>query len=273
MLINKRLITILSLAALLTTSVAGIYSCNKIDESIDEVVDEYLADFYSSGEGGLTIEFTGDEAVIADFGDSHLGTNSSLINVGDVYIKNITRTGPNKWSAEIIQGDYLYSKLRSVTFEPTDLEVKGDDLYISNPDGWDISWKKSSNPNGSGNGNGNGNGGGGDDTLYNDVIEGGQGEQKIMRFTLPSGYTKLTFMTVEGGIGEKNSADMFVSQGSDPKVTDNSPYTYTAQCASINPNRAKEFCTFDSPTAGQWSVMLYGFNTYFASRLIIIASK
>ncbi len=275
MLFNKRLVTILSLSALLTTSIAGIYSCNKIDESIDEAVDEYLADFYSAGEGGLTIEFDGDEAVIADFGDSRLGTNSSVISVGDVYIRNITRTGTNKWSAEIIQGDYSLTKLNSVTFEPTELEVSGDDLHVSNPDGWDIMWKKSTNPNGSGNGtgNGNGNGSGAGDTLYNEVIEGDTYDEMMVRFTLPSGYSKLTVMTTEIGVGEKNSADMFVSKGTDPKITSKSPYSYTADCASIKPNRENEVCTFQNPGAGQWSVLLYGYNTYFWSRLIVIATK
>lgn len=277
---NKHLVTIFSLTALLTTSIAGIYSCNKIDESIDEAVDEYLADFYSTGEGGLTIQFQGDKAVIADFGDSDLGTNSSVINEGDVYIKNITRTGPNKWSAEIIKGDYslnyggsTHKRLNSVTFEPTDLEVSGDNLSISNPDGWDISWKKSTKPNTNGNGNGNGNGSGAGDTLYNEVIEGDTYDEIIVRFNLSSGYSKLTVMTTETGAYERNSADMFVSKGSDPKITSKLPYTYTADCASIKPNRESEVCTFQNPGSGQWSVMLYGYNTYFWSRLIIIASK
>lgn len=149
---TKRIVTAVSLSALLFAAVAGIYGCKKTDDTIDKVVDSYLKEFYSSGAEGLTIEFIGDEAVIADFGNSYLGSNNSVINVGDIYIKNITRKGPNKWSADIIQGDYTLRYLNSVAFESTDLTLDGDNLTISNPDKWDIMWKKASKPTGGGSG-------------------------------------------------------------------------------------------------------------------------
>jgi hypothetical protein len=254
-------------------AIVGISGCDKTDDAIDEVVDSYLKEFYASDKG-LTIEFEGDQATIADFGTSYLGSDRSIIDIGDVYIKNITRTGPNKWSANIIEGTYNLSSLKSITYASTTITLDGTKLSFSNPDKWDITWNKTTKPT-------TGTGGTGTstttpttgDTIYNQVIEGDMYDKKIVRFTIPSGIKTLTVYTCELGSGEKNSADMFVSKGTDPTVTSSSPYTYTAQCASIKPNRERELCVFSNPGSGQWSVLLYGYNTYFFSRLVVVTTK
>lgn len=110
------------------------------------------------------------------------------------------------------------------------------------------------------------------DTIYNQVVSGNNQDQKIVSFNLPSGIKTLTVMTTEYP-GEKNSADLFVRKGQNPVIISNSPYQYTADCASIKPNRENEMCTFSNPESGTWKVMLYGFNIYFDSRLIIMTSK
>jgi len=266
---RKRILTVLSLSALLFLAIGGVYSCTKIDETIDEAVDSFLKDFYSSG-SDLTIEFIGDEAIIADFGDSYLGSNPAVIGVGDIYIKNISRTGPNTWSANIIEGDYSLSQLNSVSYVPTDITLNGTDLSFSNPDKWDISWKKSKKPVPSNPGTGTGG-----DTIYNKVTDGNVSEGKMHTFNITSGYSKLTFITTEIGVGERNAADLFVSKGTKPTVSGINPYTYAAQCASIKPNRESETCVFTgpSPLSGTWYVLLYGYSTYFSTRLIIIGNK
>ena len=105
------------------------------------------------------------------------------------------------------------------------------------------------------------------------MIEGDSQDEIFVRFNIPAGIKTLTVIAAETGPGEKNSADMFVNKGSDPVITSKSPYTYNALCAGTKPNRETEICTFSNPGSGQWSVMLYGYNTYFFSRLMIITNK
>lgn len=151
MLKTRNILGILTLSVSLLCMLA-VNSCEKIDSTVDDVVDSYLAELYSSS-SGLTIKIDGDEATITDFGTSYLGNNKSVIDIGDVYIRNIKRTGPAKWSAEIIEGDYYLSQLNSVSYVSTDLTVDGKSLSISNPDKWDIMWSETTNPGGGGGGN------------------------------------------------------------------------------------------------------------------------
>jgi uncharacterized protein YgiB involved in biofilm formation len=95
----------------------------------------------------------------------------------------------------------------------------------------------------------------------------------IVRFTVPSGVKKMQVIATELTSADWNTADMFVRKGSDPSVTKTPSYTWTADCGSINNNREDEVCTFSSPGSGQWSVLLFGYNTSFTSTLLVITTK
>jgi vibriolysin len=79
---------------------------------------------------------------------------------------------------------------------------------------------------------------------------GGTGTKKYYTLEVPAGYTSLKFET-SGGTGD---VDMYVRYGSEPSTTtyDCRPY------ASGN----TETCSFTSPQAGTWHVMLYGYASY-----------
>lgn len=128
-------------------------------------------------------------------------------------------------------------------------------------------------------GNGNGNDGGGDGTggtqaLFDEVVSGAMYGKKIITFNVPSGTKTLTVKVTENNPNtDRNMADLFVRKGTEPDINHNPPqdftYTWDADCASINSNRADEFCTFSTPGAGKWYAVLYGYNDSFTSRVTI----
>ena len=80
------------------------------------------------------------------------------------------------------------------------------------------------------------------------AVETGRG--LIYSFTVPAGKTSLTFTTA-GGLGD---VDMYVQRGSTPSVG-------TGDCKSEGPVTS-ELCTFNSPQAGTYYVLLYSFATF-----------
>jgi hypothetical protein len=125
-----------------------------------------------------------------------------------------------------------------------------------------------------------GNGGGvnpeeADTILFLDV-NGAQNQSVLRSFNCPSGVSKMTIKTTcsQGAncINDNpNYADMFVSYGSIPQVSDiDFNYTWTADCASILSNNAEEICNYDNPQAGTWNVVLFGYGIYFFSKLVVI---
>ena len=122
-------------------------------------------------------------------------------------------------------------------------------------------------------GTGGGSGGGGVGTpgtsqvLLNQCVSGSDGDKKIFTINVPANVKTMVIETSEVVSCDRNSADLFVRRGSNPIVTKTPSYSWTADCASIKPNRERESCTFNNPTSGQWYVMLFGYNTYFISNL------
>lgn len=95
--------------------------------------------------------------------------------------------------------------------------------------------------------------GGGGNVLQNGVgvtINGATGSQTNYTIAVPSGQATLT-VTLSGGTGD---ADLYVKSGSAPTLTtyDCRPY--------VNGNA--ETCTFNSPAAGTWYVMVNGYAAY-----------
>jgi len=99
-----------------------------------------------------------------------------------------------------------------------------------------------------------GGGGGGGNTLSNGVpvsgISGSQGSQQYWTMSVPSGASNLAFQ-ISGGSGD---ADLYVRFGSQPTTS-----TYNCR-PYLNGNN--ETCSFPSPSAGTWHVMLRAYTTY-----------
>ncbi|HET6724479.1 MAG TPA: pre-peptidase C-terminal domain-containing protein [Gammaproteobacteria bacterium] len=105
---------------------------------------------------------------------------------------------------------------------------------------------------GSGSGGGGG-GGGGSNTLENGVavtISGAQGSSTVYTMEVPAGASNLVFQ-ISGGSGD---ADLYVQFGSQPTLSsyDCRPYRYGNS----------ESCSFASPQAGTWYVMIHGYDSY-----------
>lgn len=116
-------------------------------------------------------------------------------------------------------------------------------------------------------------------TLADKDVSGESYELKTFSFTVPSGVKSMTIRTTESTTAYRNTADLFVRKGSAPIVAGPKPptnlpkYSWTADCEGIRPNREDEVCTFTNPGSGTWYVSLYGYNTYFSSRLLVTYTK
>jgi fibronectin type 3 domain-containing protein len=81
-------------------------------------------------------------------------------------------------------------------------------------------------------------------------VSGAQGSQQTWTMSVPAGATNLQFVT-SGGTGD---ADLYVRFGS-------APTTSTYDCRPyLNGNN--ETCTFATPSAGTWYVMLHGYSAF-----------
>jgi len=87
-------------------------------------------------------------------------------------------------------------------------------------------------------------------------ISGASGSQQFWTMSVPSGASNLQFQT-SGGTGD---ADLYVRLGSAPSLTtyDCRPYT----------SGNSETCSFPTPSAGTWHVMLNGFSAFSGVTLV-----
>ena len=82
-------------------------------------------------------------------------------------------------------------------------------------------------------------------------VSGATASERLYRIIVPAGATSLV-VTTAGGTGD---LDFFVRRGIPP--TTSSPRA----CASVGPN-TNESCTIASPAAGNWYIVLAGFEAY-----------
>jgi hypothetical protein len=81
-------------------------------------------------------------------------------------------------------------------------------------------------------------------------IAGATGSQQYWKLTVPSGQSRFVFQ-ISGGSGD---ADLYVKLGSKPTTTSYNcrPYLYGNN----------ETCTINNPAAGDWYVMLRGYQSF-----------
>ena len=81
-------------------------------------------------------------------------------------------------------------------------------------------------------------------------LAGAQAEALYFKLQVPAGVDELTF-EISGGNGD---VDLYVKHGSPPTFS-------SYDCRSFSPGNS-ESCSFVSPTAGDWYVMVYGFVSF-----------
>ena len=250
-------ISTLLLAVFLMTNLSG---CKKIKDTIEEAWEGYWAGVFDLGEG-WQIELEGNRAEYVTAGVSKVGTN-----LGDPFAIGMELIGNNKWRGYIADKNG-FGFLGLGTAEIIDNKLKitpdGGTPYTLNKG------VKKTSTGGSGGSTG-GSTGGTTQTLVNQKVEGKQGDKIIFKITVPTGVKQLEIRTTEvAGSYYFNVADMFVRKGSDPTVTLTPKYSWSADCASIESNRADEVCTFSNPSSGVYHVMLFGYNSSFISQLVV----
>ena len=269
--LNRTGLTVLFLLLMVVTN-----SCKKVDDLLQNALN-FEGVFKSSDGWEIQLEQ-----------DSNKEGKATVIKVGtqrgSVTMKaganagfGLKPIGNNTWKG--YAWDYTFTKLHP----DSKISISGSTLTIHPSGGTAYTFTKTTSTGSSPTPGTNptpGTGTGTSQVIVNTVISGNTYDKKYYRFTLPTGVKSMQIRTTEGkdpNVYFRNSADMFVRKGSDPTVNGPhvSPYKYTwvADCASIKPNREDEVCTFTNPASGQWSVLLYGYNTYFTSNLVVTITK
>lgn len=234
----------------------GISGCKKISDTIEEVWEGYWAGVFDLGEG-WQVELNGERANFVT-----AGTNKVGINVGDPFTIGMAQTGNNKWRGYVRSNNGFGSLVWG------NAEIIDSKLKIT-PDG-SSSYTINKGVKNTGSGGTGGGIGSTAQVLLDQKVEGEKGDKKIFKVTVPTGVKQMEIRTTEvAGVYYFNLADLFVRKGSDPMVTLTPKYSWTADCASVESNRADEVCIFSNPSAGVYHIMLYGYNSYFTSQLIV----
>lgn len=264
--------------AVATMSLTG--ACHLADEAIDSQLD--FSGLYEASDGTqIQIPATG-PWVVQTLGSYNFCRDGFCpIETGDTYAQYmeeksdspgsfrgylVTRQGLLDWGNATFVGE-------SMSLERTVL-VNGE--WVAEPTAQiagQSEWtRKAGGGGGSGSGGGGGSGGCGGASrtqlLHMTGLEGEEGTSTFFTVSVPAGKTNLLVELYEDEFGS-NLGDLFVSRTTRPSVSSQYPYQYTADCASINPNREKESCSFNSPSSGQWQILLYGYHAYYGTSLCV----
>ncbi|MBW7914017.1 MAG: hypothetical protein H3C54_10060 [Taibaiella sp.] len=211
-------------AFLLLAAYAVVFAgCKKsVDETLDEAFEEYILGGLYENSMGLQIEIDNDQAVIAGFTrSSHsLNQDPSTITIGDTYIRNIKKTGTDKWEGEVVKTklNMLTQKLSITGWENTVITVNGSraGIELSNTHDMAIEGRFTGGGNGGGNGSTT-------DTVYKQQLSGKTYEQVPITYTPPAGTKSMTIRSTEASSADINTADMFVRKGLAPKIVHTYP--------------------------------------------------
>lgn len=108
---------ILMIGLIVMSLVSG---CKKAEEIATKIQDKLIKAYWGNVDG-LIMQVNDNDAVVLDFGQSKLGSNKSVFDgKTKPIIRNIVRTGPTTWSAEVVKGSYdNLNNLVSVSYVPT----------------------------------------------------------------------------------------------------------------------------------------------------------
>jgi hypothetical protein len=283
----KKSLTGTACLALFLSAIIGISSCEKVselNEDIDELIDQTL------GITALTEDLSKTSSNYNEIKDFLIDGRNASSEIKVTVSSSVPYSYSHKWYSlsnsmwTIKTTSYTGSISKSYLTNTTSSNIVKVSVQNNVPklfvNGTLVS---SGSTAGTGTGTGTGTGSGTTtpttQTLIDQVIEGDAYEKKTISFTLPSGIKTMVIKTSESAAAWRNSADMFVRKGSAPVVNGPKPpsytpaYSWTADCAGTKPNREEEVCTFNSPASGTYYVTLYGYNTYYSSRLTVSTTK
>jgi len=254
---SLNLIRTLASCMLVIIFISTFSGCKKISETIEEVWEGYWAGVFDLGEG-WQVELEGERATFVT-----AGTNKIGIKAGDSFTIGMIKTGNNKWRGYVREANgFGFLVLGNA-------EIVDNKLKIT-PDGYT---PYTINKGVKNTGGGTNTGGGLASTaqvLFEQKVDGEKGDKKIFKITVPTGVKQMEIRTTEvAGVYYFNVADLFVRRGSDPTVTLTPKYSWTADWFSVNSNREDEVCSITNPPAGVYHIMLYGYNSYFTSQLVV----
>lgn len=261
----------------LTLGTAGTFAAckkNPVDAGLEYLLDNAFVGFYEASDG-TQIELVpvtgGWDGFIRKVGTA---LTSIGARTGDRYFVGMTPTGKYSEYRGYIETKSGRQALGTVTLWGGGMiEVKwdtSDDMILQH-----LLFNKIATPSTPGTPNpGNPGTPSGDiELLYLKNLEGADLSSKVYKVTVPSGAKKLVVKTFEEDINGHNLGDLFVKRGSQPSVSRTPSYSWTADCASVNPNREDDICSFTNPAAGDWYIMLYGYHAYYATSLRVTYSK
>lgn len=248
---------------------------NPVDAAIDAALDfEELTGAFEA-EDGMIIEADGE----GDAFIRRLGSTKSIFadfKLGDTYLYSVHPVAANEYAGYMRGNNGLLGSGTVV--------VDGDRLVMSRTDGTapvgHTIWRRTTysgggSTGGGTGGSGSGNGGGTSGSivlLYQTGLSGEEHSSTYVSVTVPSGTKKLVVETSEDNEYGRNLGDLFVSYGTRPTAS-HYPYTWSAQCASVESNRANETCTFTNPTPGTWHILLYGYHAFRGTTLKVTIDK
>jgi hypothetical protein len=256
--------------ATIALSVAMVSCKNPIDAGIEVALDAAFSGYFETGDG-TQIELIGSDGWIRRVG-SYIFPSGVTMTVGNKYMIGMAPTGnPGEYRG------YVVGKTGLLDWGT--LTISGNQMTITRASADAFSghttWNKINAPSGGTGGSGNsGSGSTGNIVLLNEPsLSGARSSTKYWTITVPSGTKQLVVETGEVDIYSGNLGDLFVSRGVQPTVNSREPYNWTAQCASVRPNRERENCTFSNPTPGTYHILLYGYHEYYGTTLKATITK
>lgn len=265
-----------------------LVACGGGGEDEPDVVDQIIAsqlDFEGvyADSNGLTLELKAGVATIRALGSSGL---QGLFRVGDAFMKAMADKGDNRWigyiatikgsqsaGTQAVHWDYGSAILKDRVMTTTDSDGNVRTFRYVGP-----TWTGSSNPAPStpapGTGTSTPTPAPAPGTTAPKVdsalgLEGGRKSKRVFNIAIPAG-TKSLEVTLSEAAGGRQLADLFVRRGAEAVIIDEpKPYSWTADCASVEPNRDTERCVFNNPAAGTYYITVYGYHEYWGADLKI----
>jgi hypothetical protein len=265
---------LIMLAFVIFSGMIYLPGCSKVDDAIDSALD--FSGVFTSTDG-WEVNLDGTSATVTKEGETR---GSTAPHVGDYTMKDMTRTSDNSWSGTVLDENLETMVSGTATIKNNVLTVQptGSSLYYTF-----TFTKKSTTSTSTGTGTVTGTPTvtpTGPDTVLDKYVDGSWTEKKTYYYTAGAGIKKVEIILTEGIADDgqnatHNTADLFVSiDPSSPSITDEDPYVWVADKGSVNMNRISEYISYSNPPSGRkYNILVYGHNTFFLSRLIIILTK
>jgi hypothetical protein len=283
---GRSLFTAIAVALLTACGGGGGSDNDESTDIVDEIIQEQLAfEGVYENEDGLVLELENGRAIIRALGNSELGLND-LMEIGEAFMTGMLESGPDRWSgtiATIRQFDANDPNSKIAFLEPgTATLTTGGTMTVV--DGLGVSYNftyvgptwdgpvttpgddEPTTPDDPVDPVDPGAGTGEPDSAITG-IEGDRKSSNVYTIDVPSGTSTLTVTLSEAEFGSQ-LADLFVRRDTEAEIVDEpQPYSWTADCASVLPNRETETCTINSPPAGRYYITVYGYHEYWGADL------